>query len=314
MDALHLPSQLRAAQRVLVAGAGGGFDIFAGIPLVSALRAAGKDVVLANLTFTYLGATDGERLAPALVAVRPDTDGPPEYFPERHLAAWLQQRGWEPLVYAFEKVGVVPLRDAYATLVARHRLDAIVLVDGGTDILMRGDEAGLGTPEEDMTSLAAVSGLDVPCRLVCCIGFGIDAHHGVCHAHFLENVAALTQQGGFLGAQALLPAMPEVKDYLSAVALAEARTKGRESIVNASLASAIEGHFGDFHRMSRTEGSQLFINPLMALAWMFDLPAVAAHSLYLRDLEGTRTIWDVAARIEAFRNGVKSRPRASIPH
>ncbi|MFF7988525.1 hypothetical protein ACFZDG_01885 [Kitasatospora xanthocidica] len=36
---------------------------------------------------------------------------------------------------------------------------AVLLVDGGTDILMRGDEAGLGTPEEDMASLAAVAGL-----------------------------------------------------------------------------------------------------------------------------------------------------------
>ena len=53
-----------------------------------------------------------------------------------------------------------PLREAYRALIAHHGIDAIVLVDGGTDILMRGDEAGLGTPEEDMLSLAAVAGLD----------------------------------------------------------------------------------------------------------------------------------------------------------
>ncbi len=48
-------------------------------------------------------------------------------------------------------------------------------MDGGTDILMRGDESGLGTPEEDMASLAAVHGLDVPEKIVVCAGFGVDA-------------------------------------------------------------------------------------------------------------------------------------------
>jgi hypothetical protein len=52
-------------------------------------------------------------------------------------------------------VGVRPLRAAYAKLAEHLDLDAVVLVDGGTDILMRGDEAGLGTPADDMTSLAA---------------------------------------------------------------------------------------------------------------------------------------------------------------
>ncbi|MEW5740257.1 MAG: DUF1152 domain-containing protein [Myxococcota bacterium] len=314
MDTLQVPSPLREVRRVMVSGAGGGFDVFAGLPLAAALRNAGKEVVLANLSFTDLGATDGARLAPAVVTVRPDTDGPGEYFPGRHLAAWMQLQGWEPEVYAFEKVGVAPLREAWRALIAHHRCDAVVLVDGGTDILMRGDEAGLGTPEEDMASLAAVAGLDVPCRLVCCVGFGIDAHHGVCHAHFLENVAALARAGGYLGAQALVPAMPEVQAYLDAVAFAEARSKERESIVNASLASAVEGHFGDYHRTRRTQGGVLFINPLMSFLWAFQLDAVARRSLYLSSLEGTQSIWDVAARIEAFRNATPCRPYTSIPH
>jgi hypothetical protein len=61
---------------------------------------------------------------------------------------------------------VQPLREAYQYLADHLSLDAIVLVDGGTDILMRGDESGLGTPEEDMASLAAVHGLDVPEKIV----------------------------------------------------------------------------------------------------------------------------------------------------
>ncbi|WP_256371015.1 DUF1152 domain-containing protein [Micromonospora sp. KC207] len=103
-------------------------------------------------------------------------------------------------MYAFPPLGVQTLRQAYQHLVEHLDIDAIILVDGGTDILLRGDEADLGTPVEDITSLAAVAALDVPVKLVTSLGFGIDAHDGVNHTHVLENLAALDRDGGYLGA------------------------------------------------------------------------------------------------------------------
>ena len=181
-------------------GAGGGFDVYAGLPLYFALRAAGREVFLANLTFTYLGETDARYLAPHLAVGDAGDDGRRPLLPRAPAGRMAARGRVSAAVYAFEKVGVRPLRAAYRHLVGELDIDAVVLVDGGTDILMRGDEAGLGTPEEDMTSLAAVAGLDVPSKLVVCLGFGIDAYHGVCHAHVLENIAALERDGGYLGA------------------------------------------------------------------------------------------------------------------
>jgi hypothetical protein len=216
-------------------------------------------------------------------------------------------------VYAFDKVGVRPLRAAYQQLAKTLALDTVVLVDGGTDILMRGDEAGLGTPAEDMTSLAAVQGLALETKLVSCLGFGIDAFHGVCHAHFLENVAALEQSGGYLGAHSLQLSMPDVAEFRAAVEHAHAQMPQRQSIVNGSIVSALEGRFGNVQRTARTSDSELFINPLMAMYWHFELTAVAERSLYLASLEGTDSIFDVLLRIEAFRNDVRSRPWRAIP-
>jgi hypothetical protein len=245
-------------------------------------------------------------VVPHLARVEATTRGCDDYFPERYLAELLGVPVW-----AIEKVGVAPVRAAYRHLVHTLDLDAIVLIDGGTDILMRGDEAGLGTPAEDMTSLAAVHGLDVDTKLVACIGFGIDAFHGVCHAHFLEAVAALARDGAFLGATSLHADAPEVVRYRKSVEWAHARMQ--PSIVNASIVSAIEGHFGDHHTTDRTAGSKLFINPLMSLLWAFELDAVARRSLYLRDLEGTQSIWDVQLVIEAFRHRCAIKPRVVIP-
>jgi hypothetical protein len=310
-----LLARLAGARRVLIAGAGGGFDIYAGLPLALALRARGKVVSFANLSFTYLGGTTAEVVAPHLYRVTPDSEGEDRYFPERSLARWLAGRGLHAEVWGFEKVGVRPMRAAYRALVAATDADAIVLVDGGTDILMRGDEAGLGTPAEDMTSLAVVAGLDgVATRLVACIGFGIDAYHGVCHAHFLENVAALEADGGYLGAFSVSRLTDEGAAFLDAVAAAQAAHPGRPSIVNGSIAAAIDGQFGDVRFTDRTAGSELFINPLMSLYFGFELAAVARRSLYLTQLEDTETVWDVVARIEAFRGNQRAKPWRDFPH
>jgi hypothetical protein len=47
-------TRLDEAKRVLIAGCGGGFDIFAGVPFALRLAAAGRGVVLANVSFTNL--------------------------------------------------------------------------------------------------------------------------------------------------------------------------------------------------------------------------------------------------------------------
>src|SRR6266571_1706491 len=63
---LRLPffAELEGARRILLAGAGGGFDIFCGLPLYFGLRGAGKEVFLANLSFTRLEDSTGRRLTP----------------------------------------------------------------------------------------------------------------------------------------------------------------------------------------------------------------------------------------------------------
>jgi hypothetical protein len=314
MDELRLPLVLERCQRVLIAGAGGGFDVYAGLPIYARLRSLGKHVFLANLSFATLENTNAQRLTRALYKVEATTTGEELYFPERTLAGFLSGSSESIPVHAFDKVGVAPVREGYSHLVQALGLDGIVLVDGGTDILMRGDEAGLGTPAEDMTSLASVSALDVPVRMVACIGFGVDSYHGVCHSHWLENVAALATDGAFLDAVSLLKAMPEVQFYIDGVNAADAAMPRRTSIVNGSIVSAIEGHFGDHHRHSRTVDSKLFINPLMSLMWMFDLEGVARRNLYLDRLSHTESNWDVHLAIAAFSEGVRRRTWETIPH
>ena len=304
MDFLSLPffQRIQSAKTVLIAGAGGGFDVFTGLPLYFGLKAAGKEVHLANLSFSTIYASNGGRVAPAVVKVTADTSSGGEYyFPELYLAQWFASRGERVPIYAFDRTGVVPITAGYKALTEQLNVDTVILIDGGTDSLMRGDEPGLGTPEEDSASIAAVQQLENVQKYLVCLGFGVDTFHGVCHAYFLEAVAELIKDGAFLGVWSLTREMPEVALYRAATEFVRLKMINHPSIVSSSILSAIEGQFGDYHETQRTEGSALFINALMSLYWCFDLDAVARRNLYLKDILHTETYRSLQVAIALFR-------------
>ena len=126
--------------------------------------------------------------------------------------------------------------------------------------------------------------------------------------------AALTKQGGFRGAFSLLAGMKESALYASAVEAATKAMSEMPSIVNHSIVSAVEGDFGDVHRTRRTRGSRLWINPLMAMYFTFELEALASHVQYLSLLGPTQTMFEVTAVIDAHQRACDElRPWVGIP-
>jgi hypothetical protein len=316
MSLLTVPffDSLAQSQRILLAGAGGGYDIFSGLPLYFALRNAGKAVFLANMSFSDLPYHQSEQLTPTMVTVTAATPAVRPYFPERYLAQWLAIHDTAASIYCFPPTGVIPLQESYASLVQHLGLDTIILVDGGTDSLMRGDEVSLGTPHEDVASMIAVNEVDVAHKLLVCLGFGIDRHHGICHADFLEAVAALIRANGYLGMFSLLPTMPEVQQYQAAVDAVFQAMPHMESIVSSSILAALVGEYGDYHRTARTAGSTLWINPLMAVYWCFQLAPVADRLLYGAELKSTVSRADIDRVIMRFRATCDHiRSRTDIP-
>lgn len=313
---------LSPARRVLVAGCGGGYDVLSGLPLFFALRREGKEVLLANLSFTDLDSLMGGQAPFCEACFRVTHDLPPVqgarrsvYFPELHLSRWFMETFGEDLaVFAFKReVGVTQLHRAYERICMEQGVDAVVLVDGGTDSLMFGWEESMGTPVEDQTSIAAVSLLQaVPCKLLMALGFGVDAFHGVSHGLFLENVAALERTGGYLGCFSVSQHSVEGRLYLEAYQAVAAQMQ--PSIVCASITDAMQGQFGDHHSTSRTAHSKLFINPLMTVYWSFDLCKLAAQIPYLDRLLCCTSARDVMATISQHRRAAdKSRIRKPLP-
>jgi hypothetical protein len=300
---LRLPffDELDEAKNILLVGAGGGYDIFSGLPLYFGLRFEGKQVYLANLSFSFLPPFKGQKDSPALLKVTADTPLLDDYFPERFLSEWFRQQGEEVPIYCFNSSGVKTLSEIYKALINHLSIDTVILVDGGTDSLMRGDEEGLGTPYEDIANIIAVNELNIERKILTCLGFGVDFFHGVCHAQFLEAVADLTKSGGYLGMFSLMQEMPEVQKFRAASEYVFKAMPNDISIVSSSILSALSGHYGNYHATNRTRGSQLWINPLMPVYWCFQLTHVAQRILYLEQMKETTTKMDVGRVIRKFR-------------
>lgn len=167
-----------------------------------------------------------------------------------------------------------------------------------------------------MASLGAVAGLtEIPERLVSCLGFGVDAYHGVNHSLVLENLAALDRADGYLGAFSLPRDSREGALYLDAVEHARAAFPEHPSIVQGSVAAALRGEFGDVRFTERTRHSALFVNPLMTLYFSVTVEALAAHHRYLDRIEHTVLTRQISSAVEEFRDTLPAhRPPRQFPH
>lgn len=314
---MHSPflNDLEKYDRLMLMGAGGGFDIFSGIPLYEYLVSRGKRVFLGNLSFADLIDHNGDRIrSNYYLEVNSDTPGNNGYFPERGLSRWYREKGREVTIFAFHGSGARTVLNIYLALKKKLDFQALVLVDGGTDSLMRGDEPGLGTPAEDIASIAAASMLDGVETYLVNLGFGVDYHHKVCHVYVLEAIADMTKTGDYLGAFSLIKGMPEFDAFCEAVEYVNALFPERASIVASSILAAGEGHFGDYHHTDRVRGQELFINPLMSIYWCFRLRGVINRCLYLDYIKDTHSRMDVHRALSNYLYVTKTRPWRTFPH
>ena len=309
-------------ENILIAGAGGGFDVFAGLPIYFALRDEGRQVHLANYSFSDFGLAglfaELDILLPDRVvgALPPRRTGLP--YAEGYLSQWFRDvHGEEIPIWMLAKTGVAPLIESYTALVDYLNIDAIILVDGGVDSLMRGDEAAPGTLIEDSISLSAVDRLDIPVKLLACLGFGAEVEEGVCHHHALENIAALSKEGAFLGSCALVPQMPAFQQFEAACRFVWELPNHPKSHITTRVIPAVHGEFGNHHMYPDDRvitRSTVFISPLMSLYWFFDAEGVIRRNLLIEPLRHSLTTREAFLDYAALREQLALRPRQRIPY
>ncbi|HEX2700463.1 MAG TPA: hypothetical protein VHM89_09715 [Acidimicrobiales bacterium] len=71
------------------------------------------------------------------------------------------------------------------------------------------------------------------------------------------------------------------------------------------------GQFGNVQLLERIADSTLFINPLMAMYWTFDLAAVVERLRYAAAIGATTEAIETAMAIARWRGSLDTRPRPS---
>jgi hypothetical protein len=316
-----------ACRNVLLCGCGGGFDFVHGLMLYPELLRLGKRVTIASYSFGTVEAI-GEP-APVVFSsggatvklVTASSGADENYAPEVHVCSYLDRvlPGAAPhSIYASNARDFTArtLREFYSKLVSEHDIDTIIMVDGGTDSLMRGDEADIGDPVEDITSIGAVAALEtVPRRRLISVGFGVDRFNGVADASSMRAVAELTRAGGFLGSLAVEPGNPAAEFYRAAVEHIYANQRF-QSAVTGFVLSAMDGHYGSnevpppLRRKFHTP-EKLYIWPLMATLFAFDVAAVAERSLLVDWIADAESEVDAYKAISAGRQSLGNELRAT---
>ena len=319
-----IPTFLRKLQNpeiknILIAGCGGGFDFVHGMLLYPELKRLGKNVVIASYSFTT---PISIYEAPVVFSegdseVRKVNGSIPQdsfYAPEILLCQYLDQQFPKKkphFIYAlYARSFTVPdLSKFYSLLVKKHKIDCILLIDGGSDGLMKGDEAELGDPVEDATSLAAVASLaEVKDRIFITVGLGADRNTGVQDAATLRAIAEITKADGYLGSFSIEKNNINYKFYRNCVAYIFAHQKYQPGVVRQIMAS-VEGFFGNEENpylQSRNDGTVLYNWPLMAMMWFFKVTVMAERSYMVDWLQ------DVGNRSVAYKRILEGRSKIEI--
>ena len=314
---MHIPFPFEHRARILIAGAGGGYDFLCGLPIALALMEKGHSVCFANYSFTRLHEVQkAQWITPDVLKVDHNASMPDgAYFPEVKMSKWFkEEKGMDMPVYCYANLGVRPLEKVFRHLRDMLAIDGLIVVDGGVDGIFRGDEFDLGTPSMDSVSVIAGSLVPFASKAYVMTAFGSEGvNHEVSHADALARVAQLTKTNDFFGVSCLLANQSSCLDFLKAVRHILDRTaKQHHSNIVGSMVKAVEGDFGEMAVNAKTIDSPIWVSPLTNMFWYFDLGAVARMKLFYKDALRTDTVAEVADLIADIRKNLRF-TRASIP-
>ena len=319
---LNLPIYLDQSQNILLASVGGGFDVFNSMAMTHTLSCLNKNWHISSYS------VDSTFRAGEFV---PITEfGPNDtYNPEGILANWINKRpgyglyghGYgsegklpERPIWKIGKVGPRPLAEAYKKLISKLNIDTIIMMDGGVDSLMIGNETRKGTVTEEYINFAALADNPIKKHLMS-FGFGCEVEEEISHYRVLENMASLLANNKFEGTCALNRDLADFANYNCAYQhVVERYPNHKKSHIHPRIIRAIQGEFGYKNIEGETimkSNKPVFISPLMAVMWWFNGDAVIAQNQLVPMLKNYTTFYEA---VELVRMAPNTRDNQPIPY
>lgn len=310
---------LQKSKGILIMGMGGGFHVFSGIPIYITLEKMGIKSHLASFTHANWDeiprASNIIPMAPGCVGITGNILQSSVNMPEMYLSSWFRDtKSQDVPVWTFKRDQSVTEYSKSLNILVKHlEIDTILLVDGGVDSIMTGDEECPGTMMEDSLTLAAVKNANVKNKLLTCVGFGTEIEENLSHYLALENMSKIIKQGGFYGSCSLVDFMDCFKQYKEVCEHVWNQPGHRKSHVQTRIIPAAEGEFGDYHMYPMEKKSDVFVSPLMNIYWFFNAEAAIFNNIIIPVIEEKESFFEaIQVGVPMIKNHV-ARPRRPIP-
>lgn len=303
---------------VFLTGCGGGFDFVHGLCLIPELKRLNKEIIIGSYSFGDPNEIHAEKVnfnKPITVKkVFASSKCSQSYCPEVAICAYLDQEFPDSSphsIYAYyaRDFTVIDLQALHNFFISTHSINCVILIDGGSDSLMKGNESGLGDPIEDSVSIASVSALQVPLKLLLTIGLGTDRYNCVSDASSLRAISELTELGGFKGSLSLEKGNPCFEFYAKGLEFIYQHQNFR-SVLAGSITAATLGYWGDQRLpgnvLGRVERGSLFLWPLMSFIWAFDVNIVEERSLITKWIKNAESLKDCQNQFNRVRGLIEA--------
>lgn len=310
--------KLQKSKNTLILGMSGD-GVFSGLPIYLTLEKMGIKSHLASFTHANWEVINNQveviPMAPGCVGVTGNILQASDNMPEAYLASWFRDvKSQDVPVWTFKRdQSVKEYSKSLNTLVKHLDIDCILLVDGGVDSIMVGDEDGSGTMLEDTLTLAAVKNTNVPNKILACIGFGTEIEENLSHYLALENIAKITKQGGFYGSCSLVAFMDCFQQYKQVCEHTWNQPGHRKSHVQTRIIPAAEGEFGDYHMFPMEKTTDVFISPLMNMYMFFNADAAIYNNVIIETIEGQDTFFEAVQVVAPMIKHNIKRARQDLP-
>jgi len=299
---LNLPqvvhNVLNHKKNILIAAIGGGYDIFAALPLIYTLTEMGSKVYLSS--YSLKSNTHGY----FCIETTPDIiEG--EYYPEKYLYRYLQkQKGFKDIpLKVSRKAGVMEMKEYYKRIMSMWPIDVIVTIDGGVDSLMHGTEKHCGTVMEEFINFAALRDINKP-MIHSCIGMGAEAEEGIEEHVVFQRISELAQDYAFLGSCSLTRGMESYKfyrrGYEDSIANATLESHIHPRIIGSVEGGLIESTSNTSRTLMRATDTHLHLSPLMSIQWFFDGREVIKRNPFMGEMQNHMTILDTLNMIQSI--------------
>ncbi|CAF2389697.1 unnamed protein product [Rotaria sp. Silwood2] len=279
------------SKTVFLAGCGGGYDIFGSLPYYFKMKSSGNyDVTLINYAFTahHILSKYSQQLTKLLFRVDPRTDvswlTDNVYFPEQRLANELRVPIYA-ILCNYDETRIDLIVEAYKYLIQGRIIDELVLIDGGSDVLLTGNEKQLGTPVEDMSHARAVQLLSsdqVKSKCIVVIGTNLEVGHGVLKSDIDARLTALSPHADFTWLWQY-----EHDDAVRYYVDIFSRCCPRHSIVHSLICAALQGQTGYYlpeHLRDRITKSVVSISQETCIAIGYHFDDVMRENVYFKQL------------------------------